>query len=103
MKPEVAVFTKDEPCTKRHIWNCFRGKRGFRKVVVPDAHAIIGVNAPKNMLKRGYVCILTQGNKESYELTEAGKEWLTKGIAGYIKRHPEDVKRVENLPKSLAA
>lgn len=103
MKPEVRVFTKDRPCNKSDIWNCFRGKRGFRKVQVDEAHSIVGVNAPKNMLKNGYVEVETARNREQYVLTDAGQAWLTKGILGFLKRHPDEAGSVKNLPKSLAA
>ena len=102
-KPQVAVFTRDNPCTKLEIWNTFRTRRGFKRVQVDQAKAVIGANAPKNMLKQGYVEVVDVKNVEYFELTEDGKEWLKKGIAGYVKRHPDNASGAVYLPKSVAA
>lgn len=102
-KPEVAVFTRDNPCTKLHIWNTFRTRRGFKRVQVDEAKSHIGANAPKNMLAQGYAEVVDVKNVEYFELTEDGKEWLKKGIAGFVKRHPEEAAEAVYLPKSVAA
>lgn len=100
MKPDVKVFTKDDPCTKLHLWQCFRARRGFRKVELAEAHSQIGVNAPKNMLNRGYAEVVEQRRSEYYQLTDEGKEWLTKGILSYVKRHPEEATEAKYLPRT---
>ena len=86
---EVRVFTKQDPCNKSHLWECFRGRRGFIQVTLPRAWSIIGKNAPKNMLARGYVEILNTRRGEVYKLTPSGEDWLTKGYENYCKRHPQ--------------
>ena len=102
-KPEVRVFTKDSPCSKLDIWNTFRTRRGFKRVQVDEAKSHIGANAPKNMLKHGYVEVVDVKNVECYELTEDGKDWLKTGIAGFVKRHPDEASDAVYLPKALAA
>jgi len=102
-KPAVKVFTKENPCNKLIIWNTFRTRRGFKRVEVAVAESQVGHNAPKNMLNNGYVERVTVKNVEYFELTEEGREWLKKGIAGYVKRHPEDATDAVYLPKALAA
>lgn len=99
MKPEPARFTKDNPATKLHTWNTFRGRRGFVRRQVDEAHAIFGLNAPKYMLKEGYITRIEVRGQEFYELTEAGKEWLMKKFKSYLANHPEDVVYATNIPK----
>ncbi len=101
MKPEVKVFTRDNPCTKLHIWNCFRGVRGFKKVDVAHAQSIIGVNAPRNMLSKGYATITETAGVEYYQLTKYGTEWLMTGLKSYLKNHPNDVKKAKNTPRGF--
>lgn len=100
MKPEPRIFTNGERCTKLHIWNCFRKRRGFKTPQVDEAHAEIGVNAPKNMLKNGYAVIETVRSKEVYALTEEGEAWLKQGILGFVKRHPDQACDAVYLIKS---
>lgn len=100
MKPEIKVFTKDNPCTKLHLWNCFRGARGFKRVPVVEAKAQIGANAPRGMLRKGRIRQLEVKGVEYYQLTDAGTDWLKSGIQSYVKRHPEDRELATNLPKS---
>lgn len=100
MKPEVKKFTKKNPCTKVEIWNCFRGRRGYRSVPIPEAQSYIGVNVPRVLLRNGYAEIQSKGEIESYFLTESGKLWLREGVIAHLKRHPERKKDVNYLPKS---
>lgn len=97
-KPAVRVFTKAEPCTKLHIWNCFRGPHGFLPVPVVHAQSQIGANAPRNMLNNGYVTVRTIGGQEAYVLTETGDVWLTTKFAAYLRLHPDDAENVQYLP-----
>ena len=101
MKPEVKVFTRDNPCTKLDVWNCFRGSRGFRRVQVDEAHSIVGLNAPRNMLKNGYITIVEHRQSEYYALTASGVKWLSSRFKKYLERHPNDRKRAKNVPKSF--
>lgn len=101
MLPEPKHFTKDNPCTKVDIWNCFRGRRGFVRVQVAEAHAIVGLNAPRYMLSKFYVTVVTANSAEYYKLTKDGIDWLSKKLKTYLVRHPKDRKRVRNLPSSF--
>lgn len=101
--PQVKEFTRQNPCTKLHIWNCFRGKRGFARVPVVVAHSIVGVNAPRVMRTNDRITRVTVGEVDYYQLTDDGKEWLTNGMTRYLKNHPEDASRAKNLPASLKA
>lgn len=98
MRPAVKVFTKDSPCTKKDLWACFRDAGGFRKVQVAQAHAVIGVNAPRVMERNAYLVKEMQRNAEWYSLTPEGEQWLTKGILGYLRNHPAERDNVQFLP-----
>jgi hypothetical protein len=105
MIPEVKKFSRAEPCTKLDIWNAFRGKRGFVRVLVVDARAVIGANVPKILLEKGRILHTTSGSGEFYELTEKGAAWLEEGMNNYVEQHPEDLIRVKHprtswLPKT---
>lgn len=89
MKPVPAIFTKDNPVTKRELWACFRRSlRGFATVQVDDAHAIIGLNAPRYLERKEYLVKHTAAGGDFYKLTPLGEEWLASGIKAYAKNHP---------------
>lgn len=95
MKPDVKVFTKDNPCTKVDIWNCFRGPMGFTLIQVDRAHSIIGKNAPRVMLKNGYIERRAgKMGQDLYLMTSKGREWLIQGIASHLRRHPGDAAKM---------
>lgn len=100
-KPEPRKFTKDRPCYKIDIWNCFKRRRGFKRVQIDEAHAIIGVNSPKAMKWNGHITKYEEDDVEYYELTELGREWVTKGIKSYMRNHPEDIPNVLFPPPPL--
>ena len=99
MKPDVKEFTRDDPCTKLHIWNCFRAAHGFKRVQLDEAWSEIGVNAPRNMLKKGYIEIKHAAQEDYYQLTNSGEEWLRKGVKSYIRKHPDERKNAVLLPR----
>lgn len=87
MKPKV--FTKDDPCTKVDLHNCFyEGGRYVNRPVV-EAKAVIGENAPKYLIREEFVVVRTIGNVDYYCLTPEGDEWLRRGILKYLDNHPE--------------
>ncbi len=88
MKP--AVFTRESPCTKVHIWNCFRQGGKFVSVPVVQAQSVIGVNVPKYLLREGYARTLALKGVDYYALTATGQTWLQDGVVGHLKRHPSD-------------
>lgn len=97
MKPKPKQFTRANPCTKLHIWNCFRLRGGFISVPVVEAQAQIGIHTPRNMLRRGRM-VETTGEVDVYTLTPEGEQWLLLGIVNYLKRHPSDLEKVKHLP-----
>lgn len=90
MKPEVKVFSKENPCTKLDLWTCFkRSAKGFARVQVDEAYSIIGKNAPRVMERNGYLERVTVKQEEMFKLTAEGEAWLEKGITAYRKNHPK--------------
>lgn len=102
MKPEPAKFTRDNPCTKLHLWKCFRGRRGWKRVQVDQAHAVIGLNAPKYLLKKGYLKRIQTPQEDAYALTKEGQVWLDRKFKNYLYRHPEAVTEVSVYPKGFS-
>lgn len=88
MKP--AVFTRESPCTKVHIWNCFRQGGKFVSVPVVHAQSIIGVNTPKYLLREGYATAVARKGIDYYTLSRAGESWLQSGVIKHLQRHPSD-------------
>lgn len=100
MKPEVKVFTRDNPCTKADLWRCFRTATGFDMVPVPIAHSIIGVNAPRGLEAKGRLTVEKRHQSDSYCLTQEGEQWLLEGMQRYLKNHPSEISKVRYLPRS---
>lgn len=98
MKPIAKVFTKDNPCTKLDIWQCFRIATGFRRVPVGEAHTYIGLNVPRVMEREGRLLRVEDQGIEYYELTTDGGNWLAEGFRRYLKNHPSRVSRAKHLP-----
>lgn len=92
------VFAKDSPCTKIEMHNCF--SRGMRYVNIPviEAHTVIGVNAPKYLIKSGYVVVRSILQVDHYCLTPEGDNWLRLGIRRYLTLHPERLGECIELP-----
>ncbi len=100
MKPEVRVFTKQKPCTKKDIWNCFRGPGAFLKVQTDNAHALVGVNVPRVMERQGYLVKESLPKGDYYSLTSMGQVWLENGIKSFLRNHPAEAKNVRNMPRA---
>ena len=88
----VRVFDREHPCTKVELFNCFWDpvRKDWRPRAVVEARGEIGDNAPKYLLKKGYARTFGRQFVDWYELSETGKDWLVKGLAAHLKRHPED-------------
>lgn len=88
----VRLFTKDNPVTKVELFNCFwhPPSKNWRPRAVIEARGEIGENAPKYLLSKGYARTFGRQFVDWYELSEMGKDWLLKGLASHLKRHPED-------------
>lgn len=99
MKPKVAVFTKDNPVKKTHLWKCFkRHLSGFARVQVDEAHSIIGKNAPRYLEKQGYLIKDCEEDGDFYSLTLVGEQWLTSGIKAYAENHPIEAVDIKFFP-----
>lgn len=92
MKP--AVFTRDNPCTKVHIWNCFRSGDKFVMVPVVNAQSIIGVNTPKYLLRERFAVAVSRASVDYYALTKEGAQWLTAGVKRHLELHPSDAEKL---------
>lgn len=102
MKPEVRVFSKDNPCSKLDLWKCFyHPKAGFVRVPIAIAHAAIGLNAPRGMMAKARLYRVESNGKEVYGLTPEGEQWLIAGIRAYVKNHPLEEKAVGPIPASV--
>lgn len=97
MKPLPKVFSKENPCSKKDLWLCFRTSRGFREVQVDEAHSIIGVNSPRYLERQGYLIKGEGAGMDTYLLTAAGEAYLTKGIQAYLKNHPAEAGEIPFL------
>ena len=98
--PVPAVFTRDEPVTKIELWNCFHDPATqfqFRDRLLVEARAIIGLNAPKYLINRGYAAVKNGVNADYLGLTAEGQAWLLAGISRFLKNHPERAKEVTGL------
>lgn len=111
LKPKV--FTRDNPCTKVDLHNCFfRGGRYVNRPVV-EAKAEIGENAPKYLIREGLVVMREIGGVDTYCVTPKGDQWLRTGIVRYLELHPErlrdctfpppGVKHAQAVAKKVAA
>lgn len=85
-------FTKDNPCTKVDLHNCFyRGGRYVNRPVV-EAKTEIGENAPKYLIRENLVVVREIAGVDTYVLTPEGDSWLRTGILRYLALHPERAK-----------
>jgi hypothetical protein len=101
MLPAARVFTKEDPCTKVELHNCFfRGGQYVERAVV-EARTEIGENAPKYLVKKGFVLLQTRKWVDYYVPTEQGKAWLHSGILRYLVLHPDRAKDCLELPKGF--
>ena len=98
MKPDVKVFTREYPCTKVDIWNCFSSPRDFVRVPVVKAHSLIVLNVPRGMERMGRLERVAMRGVEYYQLTDIGKKWLLRGIKNYVHNHPSDIGSIYNYP-----
>lgn len=103
MLPEVKTFSRENPCTKKDLWSCFRDAQGFRKVQTAQAHALIGINAPRVMERNGYLVRATRRGIDWFVLTAEGEFWLTRGIQSYVKNHPSERAGVPFLEENRTA
>jgi len=84
-------FTRENPCTKVEIHNCFIdpdiGK--YRSVPLVVAKMEIGDNVPKYLEKNDYLRAELKGGVDYYTLTADGEDWLREGLKRFLVLHPE--------------
>lgn len=87
----VKVFTKDKPCSKVDLHNCFYlgGSTPLSRPVV-EARGEIGLNAIKYLKREGYAIEHETNGVDYWTLTVEGIEWLRKGLARHLELHPGD-------------
>lgn len=90
----AAKFTREAPCTKVDLHLAFWVNGQYRATAVVQAKAVIGDNAPKYMLKKGFLVQSLEGGVDMYTPTETGKNWLRDGLARHLELHPEDAEKV---------
>ena len=102
----VRVFTKNEPCNKVDIWNCFRAEAGNKFVSVPivEARDAIGISVPSHLVRAGRAEMIKGG--DSIRLTSEGKTWLRAGTVRYVRNqvkggNTDIVESVYNPPSGL--
>jgi len=93
----VKVFTRDEPCSKVDILNCFHQGGGYTPRAVVETQGEIGVNAPKYLIKQGYMRTFNRNWVDYQELTEAGKRWLEAGLRSLVKRDPTALRKLNGI------
>lgn len=90
----VKVFTKENPCTKVDIHNCFVGESGkYEQRPVVQARGVIGLNTPKYLIREGYAVYTYDKGIDYIHLTQNGEHWLRLGLERFLELHPE--RRVE--------
>lgn len=83
------VFTRENPCTKIDLHNAFWLGGRYADQPVVRAKQIIGDNAPKYMLKKGYIEQTLRDGVDWYIVTDEGRTWLSEGLARHLELHPE--------------
>lgn len=91
---DVKVFTREDPCTKVDLFNCFTAPSGFRPRAIVEARGEIGVNAIKYLIREGYAEAFSGAGVDWWKLTEEGELWLTEGLRRYLELHPDQVSLV---------
>lgn len=98
-KPKpVKVFTREDPCTKVHLTNCFYRGGQFVPRAMVEARGEIGLNAIKYLRREGYATVTTQGDVDVWALTEAGQHWLIAGLKRHLELHPADAALLVSQP-----
>ena len=84
--PPVRQFTRQNPCSKLDIWNCFcrGGEEPQYAVEIGVAHSIIGIYTPREMRRAGRLLKINGAQVDTYVLTEKGMEWLSTWRKKYL-------------------
>lgn len=97
-------FSKDHPCTKIELYNCFFGVDSTQDDVarssdITRAKAIIGRNVPSRLIQAGHAEMTIVGGEQHIALTVEGQAWLLHGTQRYLKNQPERARDIEILPR----
>ena len=98
-----AVFTRDNPVTKVHIWNAFAAPCGTKAkagVPVVEVRAKIGLNAPKYLIRENYISLRAGINVDTYVMSKLGWAWLHTGLLRHLELHPGDLAKCDVPPPS---
>lgn len=101
----IKQFTKDAPCSKVDIWNCFRGHKftlwrdGTHSVDIVWARSVIGRHVPRALVNAGRAEIQEVDGEMHIRTTEVGEEWLVDGTFRYVSNQPERFQELINPPK----
>lgn len=94
-------YCKSNPCSKVDIYNCFRTRRGYRRVSMDEVKTEhLGLNVPRRLLENGRADTVIHEGVEYMFLTEAGKTWIERTLPPYLKRNPHKAKFVQYMPKA---
>lgn len=99
-------FTKQNPCNKKDIHNCFVATRMVRgnntkyiKRTLVSTYEAIGKRVTGLLVSNERAVIYSENNIDYCMLTDEGKNWLDKGIRAWIANHSSRVNEVINPPK----
>lgn len=93
-----AVFDRANPCSKVELHNCFFKKGAYVSRRLVEAQTIVGVNAPKFLMRQGYAVLQAERGVDYYALTREGRDWLSTGLLRYLELHPERAIDCVELP-----
>jgi hypothetical protein len=91
----IKVFSREEPCTKVDLFNCFNQFGRYAPRAVIEARGEIGVNAIKYLLKKDLAQAYEKCGIDWWRLTPEGEEWLTEGLARHLVLHPDHTRLVK--------
>lgn len=97
------IFTRDDPCTKIDLHNCFYRNMRYAAVPVVEAQSIIGKNAPKYLLREELIVLRSTKGVDFYVPTAKGDAWLRAGILRFLELHPERASECKSRPLGYMA
>lgn len=97
-----AVFTRDNPVTKIELHNCFYHDGQYRPRMVIQARTEIGLNAPKYLLREGFIVVRQIKGVDYYCPTATGDNWLRTGLARFLVNHPDRLSDVREPPAGFS-
>lgn len=99
------VFTKNDPCTKIHIFNCFHGPGSVRyedgtvSSNIVRAKSYIGRHVPYRLRAAKRAELVLVDGEAHLRLTPEGVHWLWHGTKRYVKNNPSKAGDIEFMPR----